>query len=85
MWAEVLLPLRGWVPVDATFGLSAKKAYCCFAYDHHIRESYGQMNSKKMGSLYRGFSIEGLVSPSIDAPPMNCDMQVTVTKKPYEC
>lgn len=77
-WAEIYLPVYGWQPVDATFGLNEKEKFFCFLYDIHLRECYGQLTSSEPGSLYRGSHIEMRTRTKSEGVPIRREAEITV-------
>ncbi len=77
-WAEVYLPVYGWVPADATFGLSRKEEYFMFSYDIHLRECYGKVVSEEAGSLYRGSSLEVRTPRAYKSDPVKRSAEITI-------
>ena len=77
-WSEIYLPPYGWLPVDATFGISQKGKFFAFNYRIHIREYYGQLVSKELGSLYRGSSIQIRVRDKSRVFPVRRDAEITI-------
>jgi transglutaminase-like putative cysteine protease len=57
-WVEIYLIPYGWLSVDPTFGISNKDNFYCFRNQTHIAEFYGQLHSRRMGTLYRGSYFE---------------------------
>jgi len=77
-WAEIYLPVYGWLPVDPTFGISQKEEYYCFKYNNHIREFYGQVISRNPGSLYSGSSIQVRTYNPGGGVPVAKDAQIEI-------
>jgi len=69
-WTEIYLSPYGWLAVDPTFAINAGEKYFCFRYAEHIREMYGQLNSKDIGSLYEGSSLEVRTSELMNQTPV---------------
>ena len=77
-WSEIYLPPYGWLPVDATFGISQKDKFYAFNYKIHIREYYGQIVSKELGSLYRGSSMQIRAKNRYGAFPVSRDAEIII-------
>ncbi|MFA5271475.1 MAG: transglutaminase domain-containing protein [Candidatus Omnitrophota bacterium] len=74
-WAEIFLPIYGWVPVDPTFGLSSKDKYFCFNYKGHIPQEYGLSEVKEFGSLEKGWHLQFRSQTKPARPPVEVVMQ----------
>jgi hypothetical protein len=77
-WAEIYLPVYGWLPVDPTFGISQKEEYYCFKYNKHIREFFGQVISRNPGSLYSGSSIQVRTYNPSGGVPVDKDAEIEI-------
>lgn len=80
-WAEIFLPIYGWVPVDPTFGISSKKEYFCFVYKTHIPQEYGLSEIKDFGSLEKGWHLQWRPQSQNEGFPITVAMTAELFKE----